>query len=95
MTSYCYRRYGNREAIDFYEGTTPFNNSYGMYSTHVFTRRAENIIKFYSAEKSKPLFMWLSYQAVHTPTQVPENYESMYNFIPDRNRRRLAGMVAG
>ena len=81
--------------MDFYEGTTPFNRSYGLYSTHVYTRRAENIIHKYGVDQTKPMFMWLSYQAVHTPIQVPEEYENQFEFIPDRQRRKLAGMVAG
>lgn len=90
------RKFAERPAVDFYEGTTPFNRSFGHYSTHVFTRRAENIIQKYgAADQDDPLFMWLSYQAVHTPIQVPEKYEDMFEFIPDRQRRKLAGMVAG
>jgi len=81
--------------VDFYDGTTPTNTAYGMYTTHMYTRRAENIIKHVGANQTDPLFMWLSYPAVHSPNQVPEIYEQPYSFILDSKRRSLAGMVAG
>ena len=94
LSNVC-RKFAEKPAVDFHEGTTPFNRSYGLYSTHVYTRRAENIIQKYGVDQTTPLFMRLSYQAVHTPIQVPEEYENKFEFIPDRQRRKLAGMVTG
>ena len=89
------RSYGRQAALDFYEGEEPLNSTFGYYSTHLYTRRAENIIKSYNATPGEPFFIWLSYQAPHSPLQVPESYEEPYSFIPDQSRRTFAGMVSG
>jgi len=62
------------------------------YSTYLFTRKAENIIK--SHDQSKPMFLYLPYQAVHGPLEVPEKYTDMYPHIKNKKRRTYAGMVS-
>ena len=37
--------------------------------------------------------MYVPYQAVHSPLQVPESYTEQYDFIQDEKRRIYAGMV--
>ena len=41
----------------------------------------------------QPLFMYVPYQAVHSPRQVPESYTEQYDFIKNEHRRVYAGMV--
>ncbi|ESO82996.1 hypothetical protein LOTGIDRAFT_197818 [Lottia gigantea] len=70
--------------IDMTNGKTPDTTETGKYSTHLFTNRAIDI----------PLFLYLPYQAVHNPLQVPEKYVAPYRYINDQSRRTYAGMVA-
>lgn len=68
----------------------------GIYSTHVFTSGAVDVITNHDPATS-PLFLYLAYQAVHAPDQVPPQYEAPYNAtIPasDPRRRTFAGMLS-
>ena len=65
----------------------------GTYSTHVFTREAIRVINEHNMKN--PLFLYLAYQGVHAPAQVPTWYESKYNdTISDPKRRTFAGMLS-
>ncbi|XP_002739676.1 arylsulfatase B-like [Saccoglossus kowalevskii] len=64
----------------------------GKYSTIVFAEKAQEIIKKH--DPTNPLFLYLSFQAVHAPLQVPERYINMYkDDIRDESRRIYAGMT--
>ena len=41
----------------------------------------------------QPLFMYVPYQAVHSPRQVPKSYTEQYDFIENEHRQVYAGMV--
>ena len=67
--------------------------SNGTYTTHLFTRAAVDVIKAHPP--AQPLFLYLAYQAVHSPDQVPQSYIDPYNAtIPDQKRRTFAGMLS-
>ena len=51
----------------------------GNYSTHLFTRQAIRVIEEYArGQQQKPLFLYLAFQAVHGPDQVPQLYKDLY-----------------
>jgi len=65
----------------------------GRYSTTLFSEEAVRIIKAHPIEK--PLFLYLAYQAVHAPAEVPQEYMDAYNTtIADPMRRKFAGMLS-
>jgi len=68
----------------------------GNYSTTVFTREAVRVISEHDVmNKSRPLFLYLAYQGVHGPNDVPQSYVNPYkNTISDPKRRVFAGMLS-
>jgi arylsulfatase A-like enzyme len=61
------------------------------YSTHLLAREASRLITEHDA--SKPLFLYVPFNAVHSPHQVPEKYTEPYANLKGA-RRTYAGMVA-
>ena len=45
-------------------------------------------------EPDTPLFLFVAYQAVHSPLEVPEQYTAQYKDIKNSARRTYAGMVS-
>ncbi|XP_053397039.1 arylsulfatase J-like [Mercenaria mercenaria] len=80
--------------FDLMENDRPANISKynGTYSTYLFGSKVKDIINGHDLEK--PMFIYISYQAVHAPLQVPEKYVKQYSHIKDTNRRQYAGMVS-
>lgn len=86
----------------------------GKYSTHIYAERATKIIaEFAEKEKAKTahgsdgsrssLFMYLAFQAIHSPDEAPQSYIDKFNdTIPDvdgdkgghAHRRIVAGMIS-
>src|SRR5206468_3673506 len=61
------------------------------YTTHLVAKEAVRLI--HDRNKSKPLFLYVPFNAVHAPHQVPESYKAPYARLPEP-RRTYAGMVA-
>ncbi|XP_072018178.1 arylsulfatase I-like [Amphiura filiformis] len=82
------------EGFDFWENETVAESYTGQYATHIYVKRAEEIIA-YHAQNRKPFFLFLSLSAVHMPAQVPENYMHQYEGnIADPLRKIYAGMTS-
>ena len=79
--------------FDFRDNEEVANNVKGNYSAHLFADRAVEIIN-QSANNSSPLFLYLAFQSVHSPLQVPEQYEKPYQNIKNKDRRTYCGMVS-
>ncbi|RUS76955.1 hypothetical protein EGW08_015275 [Elysia chlorotica] len=63
-------------------------------TTFFCTFKVSNISIFSLVCPHQPLFLYLSYQAVHGPLQVPHSYRVPYRHIKDKTRRTYAGMVS-
>ena len=61
------------------------------YSTHLIAREAARLVAEH--DPGHPLFLYVPFNAVHAPHQVPENYKAPYTSLPEP-RRTYAGMLA-
>ncbi|ACU03007.1 sulfatase [Pedobacter heparinus] len=73
--------YNNKEIVPENEIT---------YLTDMFTDKATSFI---TANKDKPFFMYLSYNAVHTPMNAKKDLMERYASIADTGRRAYAAMM--
>ncbi|BFZ20541.1 hypothetical protein BsWGS_23580 [Bradybaena similaris] len=67
-------------------------NESGTYSTHLYTQKAMDLVQAHDV--SKPFFLYLAYQAVHGPLQVPRSYREQYLHVHDPVRRTFAAMTS-
>ncbi|XP_036985832.2 arylsulfatase J isoform X1 [Artibeus jamaicensis] len=78
---------------DLYEGDrAAWGHDGGVYSTHMYTQRVQQLLA--SQDPRKPLFLYLAYQAVHSPLQAPSRYLERYRSMANVNRRRYAAMLS-
>lgn len=75
---------------DFRFNTKPINNT--EYSPYIYGDRAREIIR--NHDKSKPLFLYLPFQSVHSPVQVPDRFKNLYPHIQNPKRKEYCGMVS-
>lgn len=61
------------------------------YTTHLLAREACRAIT--EKDKTKPLFLYVPFNGVHSPFQAPEDYLKPYGELKG-NRQKLAGMLA-
>lgn len=75
--------------IDWYRNGNPLKEE--GYSTHLVAREAVKMIR--NQPTGTPLFLYVPFNAVHGPYQVPESYKEAYKHLPE-SRQTYAGMVA-
>lgn len=61
------------------------------YSTHLIAREA--VTRISERDKNKPLFLYVPFNAVHSPHQVPAKYKEPYKALKEP-RQTYAGMMA-
>lgn len=61
------------------------------YSTHLLAREAVRLVGAH--DPARPLFLYVPFNAVHGPYQVPEKYTRLYPQLKGQ-RRTYAGMIA-
>uniref|UniRef100_A0A4W5KR58 Arylsulfatase family member I n=1 Tax=Hucho hucho TaxID=62062 RepID=A0A4W5KR58_9TELE len=79
--------------FDLHEGETVAWGQGGKYSTHLYTQRVRKILAAHDPQ-AQPLFIYLSFQAVHTPLQSPREYIYPYRGLGNVARRKYAAMVS-
>ncbi len=75
--------------LDWFRNNEPVKEE--GYSTTLIGSEAVKVID--SHDTSSPLFLYLTFNAPHTPYQAPQNYLDRYKNIADPNRRAYAAMI--
>ncbi|XP_075537067.1 arylsulfatase B-like isoform X2 [Dermacentor variabilis] len=88
--------YENHTGLDFWLNKKPEWSGNGTYSTSLYTKRVQTIIK--NRKKSKPLLLVVTYQAAHSAVypellQAPQENIAKFPYIGEKNRTIYAGMV--
>ncbi|KAK3588141.1 hypothetical protein CHS0354_012199 [Potamilus streckersoni] len=77
--------------LDFRDGKEVVRDD-KTYSPITYAKRADWLISQHN--KSRPMFLYLPFQSVHEPIQVPKKYEDLYPNIKTDGRRKYSGMVS-
>ncbi len=72
-----------------YRGREPIDEK--EYLTDAFTREA---VSFIERHRKHPFFLYLTYNAVHTPMHATEKYLARFANIPDATRRTYTAMLS-
>lgn len=54
---------------------------------------SDDAVDFIERKKDEPFFLYLAYNAPHSPIQAPERYKDSFPHIKDKKRQVYAGMV--
>lgn len=76
--------------LDWYRDNKPVREK--GYTTQLIGNDAVKYIS--QQDPSKPFYLYLTFNAPHTPYQAPKEYLDRYKAIQDPTRRTYAGMVA-
>ncbi|KAL8618779.1 hypothetical protein ACOMHN_000207 [Nucella lapillus] len=88
-----YTHIGHHKGYDFRHNKDVYYKANGTYSAFIFTQYIEQVIAQHNL--SEPLFVYLPYQSVHGPLQVPQSYVDRYcSHIHDTDRRSKCAMIA-
>ena len=74
---------------DWYRNDQPSQDE--GYSTHLIAKEACRVIREKPADQ--PLFLYVPFNGIHAPHQVPASYKEPYQSLPEP-RRSIAGMLA-
>lgn len=76
--------------LDWYRDNQPLKEE--GYTTTLIGKEAAKLITEH--DSSRPLYLYLTFNAPHTPYQAPQEYIDRYKNIEDPTRRIYAGMVS-
>ncbi|XP_019625440.1 PREDICTED: arylsulfatase B-like [Branchiostoma belcheri] len=77
--------------LDLRDQDKPVLDQNGTYSTNLFASKAIEIIR--NHPQNKPMFLYLPFQAVHSPLEAPRQYIDMYKNVENTLVRTYAAMV--
>jgi arylsulfatase A-like enzyme len=85
-----YYTHSDAGVLDWFRNNQPVKEK--GYTTQLLGADAVKYIDQQSADK--PFYLYLTFNAPHTPYQAPQDYVDRYQNISDPTRRTYAGMVA-
>ena len=77
------------KGLDWHRDDEPLREE--GYTTDLLADESVRLIERH--DRSRPLFLYVPFNAVHSPFQAPKSYIDMYKHIKAKNRRIYAGMV--
>ncbi|XP_069510150.1 arylsulfatase I [Ambystoma mexicanum] len=77
--------------FDLHEGENVAWDQSGKYSTLLYSQRVSRILAAHNPQE--PIFIYVAFQAVHTPLQSPKEYIYRYRNMGNVARRKYAAMV--
>ncbi|MHC4326058.1 MAG: arylsulfatase B [Planctomycetota bacterium] len=77
------------KGLDWHRNDEPLREE--GYTTDLLADESVRLIEGH--DLSRPLFLYVPFNAVHSPFQAPKSYIDMYRHIKAKNRRIYAGMV--
>ncbi len=84
-----YFTHEQHHVLDWYRDNKPLKEE--GYSTTLIGNEAVKLINAH--DPSTPLYLYLTFNAPHTPYQAPQEYLDRYKSIADPSRRAYAGMI--
>ncbi len=75
--------------MDWYRNDKPLVEE--GYTTHLVAREATRLIR--EQANGKPLFLYVPFNGIHSPHQVPDSYTEPYKHLP-KLRQSIAGMLS-
>jgi arylsulfatase A-like enzyme len=84
-----YFTHDRMKKLDWYRNGEPLKEE--GYTTHLIAQEACKVIA--TGDSSKPLFLFVPFNGVHSPFQAPDSYLKPYPDLKG-NRQKLAGMLA-
>ena len=75
--------------LDWHRNDEPLREA--GYTTNLIADESVRLIEQHNA--SRPLFLYVPFNAPHSPFQAPQSYIDMYRHVKARNRRIYAAMV--
>ena len=88
-----YTHVGKRRGYDMQDNEAVDWTADGIYSTHLFTDKAIEVLQSHDPA-AEPLFLMVTYQAIHSPMEVPAAYLDMCAGVSDVDRQIVCGMTA-
>ncbi|CAK9301397.1 unnamed protein product [Gordionus sp. m RMFG-2023] len=77
---------------DFHENYKPYREAIGVYSSELYTKKTIEIIE--NHDSLKPFFLYLAFQNVHCPLQIPGNrIAPSCQHIENKKRRVYCSML--